>query len=587
MTEKMNRPEAPEDLRQRAEDQAREVAMLMPENLEALPLEETQKVLHELRVHQIELEMQNEELRRAQEEIEASRARYFDLYDLAPVGYLSVSEQGLVVEANLTFATMLGVARAGGTLLRQPLTRFVLPEDEDIYYLHRKQLFESREPQVCELRMLRKDRGQFWARLEATAVEDVDGATVCRIAVSDITERKQSEDDRTKLQEQFNQAQKMETVGRLAGGVAHDLNNLLTPILGYGDLLLGDLEPCDPRKEPVDQIVRAAERARDLVGQLLAFSRKQIGNFTLIDLNEAVESFVSLLRRTIRADIAIESTAGPASCISGDRGQLEQAIMNLAVNAQDAMPEGGVLSIDTSVIDVDSAYTAGCKDLMPGRYALLTISDTGQGMDAETQTHLFEPFFTTKELGHGTGLGLATVYGVVKQHGGRVAVYSEPGHGATFKIYFPVVDGQACSIDTGRAGVFEQGLGGTENILLVEDNPQVRDLTQAVLERLGYSVLLAEDGPVALAMLEAHDGHKGDGSSVQLVLTDVIMPGMSGRELLAKVSKAYPHVRAMLMSGYDEDVVARQGMLEKGANFIQKPFTVEALARKVREALDA
>jgi len=278
MTEEVSRSASLEDLRRRAEDRSRETNSGVPESLDALSSDQRQKVLHDLRVHEIELEMQNEELRQAREELEVARARYFDLYDLAPVGYLSVSEEGLILEANLTFATMLGVTRTRGALLMQPLTRFVFSEDEDVYYLYRKELFETGDPRVCELRMLRKDGVPFWTRLEATAAPEAEGATVCRIAVSDITEREQSKDDGATLQEQFNQSQKMETAARLVGGVADGLNNLLTPILGCGELLLSDLDPSDARKESVEQIVRAAERARDLVGQLLDFSQKVEGH---------------------------------------------------------------------------------------------------------------------------------------------------------------------------------------------------------------------------------------------------------------------------------------------------------------------
>jgi len=582
MTAEMSRSVPPDNLRRRAESMAREAAAVTGENLDALSPEEAQRLFHELRVHQIELEMQNEELRRAQQELEASRARYFDLYDLAPVGYIRVNEQGLILEANLTFADMLGLVGAKGAILKQPLTRFILPEDQDIYYRHRTQLFEAGAPQACDLRMLHRDGSQFWARLEAKAIQEADGAGTCRIAVSNITERKRSEEEKATLLEQVNQAQKMETIGRLAGGVAHDLNNLLTPIMGYGELLLGDFSAGDTGKEFAEEILRAAERARDLVRQLLIFSRRQVADFNLIDLNETAEGFASLLRRTIREDIAIEFTPGAAAaCILGDRGQLEQAIMNLAVNGQDAMPEGGVLTIATSLVDADAAYAAAHEELAPGRYALLTVSDSGHGMDTGTQTHIFEPFFTTKASGRGTGLGLATVYGIVKQHGGRISFYSELGRGTTFKIHFPAVEGHAGLIDTVRAGVSDGDLRGVENILLVEDNLQVRELTWAILERLGYTVHPAESGAEALKVLKAQDG------LIHLVLSDVIMPGMNGRELLAKISEAYPHIPALLMSGYTEDAIARHGVLEAGMNFIQKPFTVEALARKVRETLDA
>jgi two-component system cell cycle sensor histidine kinase/response regulator CckA len=584
MNEEVRRSEEADDLRRRAEDESREAGTLIPESLEALPPEEARKLLHELLVHQIELEMQNEELRRAQEELEASRARYFDLFELAPMGYLSVNDQGLVVEANLTFAVMVGATRARGPLLQRPLSRFIVAEDANTYYLHLRQILKSGEPQACELRMSPADGDQFWARLEMTAVHDVDGATVCRIAVNDITDRKQLEYDKSKLQEQNAQAQKMEAVGRLAGGVAHDLNNLLTPILGYGDLLLGDLKTGDAHRESVGQIVRAAERARDIVGRLLAFSRNQVGDFELIDLSETAEGFAALLRHSIRADIVIKSTPGPASCILGDRGQLEQAIMNLAVNAQDAMPEGGVLTVGTSAVDVDAARASAIEGLTPGRYAVLSVGDTGHGMDVETQTHIFEPFFTTKPPGSGTGLGLATVYGIVKQHGGAVSVYSEPGLGTTFKIYFPTVDGQATHAVIGNAngaGVLDEDLRGAEGILLVDDNLQVRELTKAILERLGYAVFLAETGREALKVLESHGGQ------LHLLLTDVVMPGMNGRELLAKVSETWPHIRAVLMSGYAEHSMVHGAASEERVGFVQKPFTVEALATAVRTVLGA
>jgi two-component system cell cycle sensor histidine kinase/response regulator CckA len=584
MSEEVSRSEAADDLRQRAEDKAGETGTRIPESLEALSTEEAQDVLHNLRVHQIELEMQNEELRRAQEELEDARARYFDLFELAPVGYLSVSDQGLVLEANLTFSVMVGVTRARGPLLQRPLSRFVAAADWSIYYLHHRQLLESGEPQACELRMSPADGNQFWARLEMTAVRDAGGTTVCRVAVSDITDRKQLESENSRLQEQNIQVQKMEAVGRLAGGVAHDLNNLLTPILGYGDLLLGDLEPGDAHRESAEQIVRAAERARDIVGRLLAFSRNQVGDFKLIDLSHTAEGLAGLLRHSIRADIAVEFTSGPASCILGDRGQLEQALMNMAVNAQDAMPEGGVLTIGTSAIDVDAARASAVEGLAPGRYAVLSVGDTGHGMDAETQKHIFEPFFTTKEPGSGTGLGLATVYGIAKQHGGTVSVYSEPGQGTTFKIYFPNVDGQVAGAVTGQAssaGSLGKGLRGAESILLVDDNMQVRELTKAILERLGYTVFLAETGRAALKVLESH------GAEVRLILTDVVMPGMNGRELVAKVSETYPHIRAVLMSGYAEHSRAHDGASEESVGFVQKPFTVEALATTVRTVLDA
>ena len=582
MSQDANRPASPNDLRRRAEKAARTASAGTPENHDQLSPDAIRKVLHDLRVHQIELEMQNEELQRAQEEIEISRARYVDLYDLAPVGYLSVSEKGLILGANLTFALMLGLVGGRGSLAKKPLTRFISSDDQDIYYLHRKSLFQTDASQSCELRMVRTDGSQFWVRLAST-VSRSDGEPLCLIAVSDITERKRAEEGQAKLREEVNQAQKMETVGRLAGGVAHDLNNLLTPILGYSELLLGELGPGDVRRESVGEILRAAERARDLVRQLLNFSRRQLWSSTLIDLNQTAGSFATMLRRTVREDIAIEFIPAPASLvILGDANQLGQVIVNLGVNAQDAMLDGGVLTIATSLVDVPPTPALAYQGMAPGRYALLTISDTGRGMDAETKRQIFEPFFTTKAKGLGTGLGLATVYTIVKQHGGSIAVRSEPGQGSTFELYFAVVEGQADHLESARADVsVDGGLRGTERILLVEDNPQVRDLTQAILERLGYTILAAENAQEALEMLNGHD------DPVHLVLSDVVMPGMKGPQLVARIAESHPHMKALLMSGYTDDVVLSHGAPGREVHFLQKPFTLEALALSVREALDA
>ncbi|MBA4364559.1 MAG: hypothetical protein C0398_00955 [Coprothermobacter sp.] len=396
----------------------------------------------------------------------------------------------------------------------------------------------------------------------------------------DITECKRGEEEKAKLEEQYRQAQKMESVGRLAGGVAHDLNNLLTPILGFGGLLLDDFSPDDPHRESVQQIVKAAEKSRDLVRQLMAFGRKQVLEFRPLDLNAVVTEFEKLLRHTLHEDIALKVIlALSIPAVLGDIGQLEQVVMNLAVNAQDAMPEGGRLTIETSVADLDAAYVAAHQGVVPGRYVLLVISDTGIGMDAETQERIFEPFFTTKEKGKGTGLGLATVYGIVKQHDGNIWVYSELGKGTTFKIYLPAVETAAEPVERAQVTPLED-LRGTETILLAEDAAVVRSLAQGILEQQGYRVLLAENGRAALSILAGYDG------PVQLLLSDVVMPEMNGRELFASISKDHPGMKVLYMSGYTENVIAHRGVLEAGVQFIQKPFTIHALAAKVRYTLD-
>lgn len=394
----------------------------------------------------------------------------------------------------------------------------------------------------------------------------------------DLTEKKRADEEHAKLQAQLIQAQKMEAIGKLAGGVAHDLNNLLFPILGYCEILLNDSELGDRRRDGIQEIMQAGLRARDLIRQLLAFSRKQTMEYLPLDLNQAVQGFEKLLRRTIREDIVFTFTPSPhMPLVMADIGQIEQVIMNLVVNAQDAMPDGGHLVIKTAPAELDDSYAATHQDVKPGTYAMLDLSDTGCGMDKETREHLFEPFYSTKGE-KGTGLGLATVYGIVKQHGGHISVYSEPGRGTTFKVYLPVTDKTDF---TGRPKEKRvSALKGTETVLMVEDDEQARLLTKTILEQQGYTVLTAETGSQALQGLKGYEG------PLDLLLTDVILPGINGRELAAEVCKLYSGLKVLYMSGYTDDVIVHHGVLETGINFIQKPFTFNALAAKVREVLE-
>ena len=344
-------------------------------------------------------------------------------------------------------------------------------------------------------------------------------------------------------------------------------------------MLLEETIGNDPRREPVQEIVKAGVRARDLVRQLLAFSRKQTLEFQPVILNSLLNDFEKLLRRTIREDVAIHMALAPSlPLIQGDVGQLEQVIMNLAVNAQDAMPEGGELSIETALDELEESDTEDEEGVTAGPHVMLAIKDTGCGMDTQTRERLFEPFFTTKSKDKGTGLGLATVYGIVKQHRGTLRVDSQPGMGSTFQVYLPVSEADGVKKQDGKRPDLD--LRGSETILLVEDNREVRNLALAILKREGYTVLVAEDGNEALEILEHHDG------PVNLLLTDVIMPEMDGKELFEQVSAICPDVKALYMSGYTDDVIAPHGVLEAGVQFIQKPFSVKFLAQKVREVLD-
>ena len=385
------------------------------------------------------------------------------------------------------------------------------------------------------------------------------------------------------LEEQLRQSQKMEAVGQLAGGIAHDFNNLLTAILGSTQLLLHNIPPGDPRREDAEEIKLAGLRAAELTRQLLAFSRRQVLAPKVLDLNAVVANIDRMLRRLLGEDIELVTSLAPgAGGVNADPGQLEQVLLNLAVNARDAMPTGGRLSIETARFTLHEEHVERRHRLPPGDYACLVVTDTGVGMDDATQAHLFEPFFTTKEVGKGTGLGLATVYGIVKQSGGYIWVYSEPGRGTTVKVYLPRVRGatEPAAPPPHPAAPPREVRGGHETVLLVEDAAPVRALARRSLEACGYRVLDASDGPTALELSARH------GEAIDLLVTDVVMPGMSGRELAERLAPARPGMKVLYTSGYTDDAMVRQGVLNAGVAFLQKPFVPDSLARKVREVLD-
>jgi two-component system cell cycle sensor histidine kinase/response regulator CckA len=404
-----------------------------------------------------------------------------------------------------------------------------------------------------------------------------DGRAV--IVLHDITEKRRAEEEMKSLQEQLRQSQKMEAIGRLAGGIAHDFNNLLTIIKGYSQLSLIELSEDNPLKRNIEHIHTATDRAADLVRQLLAFSRRQILEMKVLDLNTTLANLHNMLRRLIGEDIELTTVlAEDLGRVKTDLGWIEQAIMNLVVNARDAMPSGGKLTIETRNADLDEAYVGGHVGVKPGRYVMLSVSDTGVGMTPEVRERLFEPFFSTKEKDKGTGLGLSTVYGIVKQSGGDIWVYSEPGKGSTFKIYLPRVDEP---LEQPREKVLGyELLRGSETILLVEDEEEVRKLAVRVLERQGYKVLAARDGDEALLICERHQ------DPIHLMLTDVVMPGMNGHELAERLEPLHPRMKVLYMSGYTDNAIVLHGVLVEGVNYIQKPFTVDALTKKVREVLE-
>ena len=399
------------------------------------------------------------------------------------------------------------------------------------------------------------------------------------MACEDITELKRAEEEKAVLQEQLRQSQKVEAIGCLAGGIAHDFNNLLTVIKGYSQLSSIELKEGDPLRGNIDEIQNATDRAASLTRQLLAFSRRQVMEMKVLDLNTLLRDLEKMLRRVIGEDIELViQLAEDLGRVRADVGQIEQVIMNLAVNAKDAMPSGGKLTIETANVELDESYARSHVDVKPGHYVMFSVSDTGVGMTPEVRERIFEPFFTTKEKGKGTGLGLSTTYGIVKQSEGHIWVYSVQGKGTTFKIYLPRVNEPLEDI---RKEVLKEELPrGNETILIVEDEEEVRKLAGKILERQGYRILETFNGDDALLACERRK------SPIHLMLADIVMPGMSGSELAKLLKPLYPEIKILYMSGYTDNAIVRHGVLEKGVNYIQKPFTMEGLARKVREVLD-
>jgi PAS domain S-box-containing protein len=395
--------------------------------------------------------------------------------------------------------------------------------------------------------------------------------------VRDITARKKAEEKQQKLQEQLNQAQKMESIGRLAGGIAHDFNNILSVIIGYCELVQRDLPADSALVRDISVIKEAGAKAAGLTSQLLAFSRKQVLNMQPVDLNRVVEELGRMLRRVIGEDIILElHLSSRIVPVIADSGQIEQVLVNLAVNARDAMPAGGHFILETQMVNIDQEYIDHHADAHLGPHVLLAVTDTGSGIPAAVRGHIFEPFFTTKEIGKGTGLGLATVYGIVKQHGGQIYVYSEPGKGTTFKIYLPA----ALNAKIEPEAVADESLPpGTETILIAEDDVNIRSMFRACLEPMGYTVLQAADGLEAVEVGRTYAGR------IHLLLTDVIMPNMNGQQLANVLRETRPDMAVLFMSGYTHDVIAHHGVLEPGVNFIQKPITLSLLAHKLREIL--
>jgi two-component system NtrC family sensor kinase len=446
-------------------------------------------------------------------------------------------------------------------------------EREMVRGVFRKGVATGDLPAEFENRIVAKDGGVRMIVWQNTVLHDPDGT------ISGVASLGRDVTDQRNLEEQLRQSQKMEAIGQLAGGVAHDFNNLLTVIMGYGNLVRMKMPDDSPERSNLDHVLEAAGRATELTRGLLAFSRKQVMTPRTVDLNELIRDVEKFLRRIIGEDIRLQTTlSGFEPTVYVDKGQIEQALINLATNARDAMPKGGLLAISTELRELDAAFIRAHGQGEPGRYAVISVSDTGQGMDEALRHRIFEPFFTTKETGKGTGLGLSIVYGIVKQHNGSVNVYSEPGKGTTFRIYLPLVGQETAAVEEGKARPMPRG--GTETILLAEDEPAVRKLVEIVLTEFGYTVIPAEDGQ------DAVEKFKANRERVSLLLMDLIMPGKNGREAYEEIRRMAPDVRVLFSSGYTADIIRSRGELDEGAELIYKPVDPLTLAAKVREVLD-
>jgi len=690
------RRQAEQSLRM-AENRAALARSSGPQDPARAPPGDLADTIHELQVHQIELEMQNDELRRAQEALEVSRARYFDLYDMAPVGYVALDKAGVIIEANLTAADLLGLGRS--RLTDHRMTDFVYAQDQDTHYLHSRRLFETGQVQAWELRLLRQGGAPFWARFEATLGTDTNGAPTCRAVINDITQRRQADDalqeqrrvlddivevtlagywdwdiaagsqylspafkrifgyadaelpsthesfrsvvhpddlpafleaiqrhlahqdpapfqievrcrhkdgstvwvlctgrvlerassglpsrvvgcnlditDQKRSEEltcslraQLDQAHRLEAIGTLAGGVAHDFNNILAGLLGGLELLDEQLVTTSVPRQDVRVMIDLVQRGAVLVRQLLGYARRGHYELRPFDLETVVRAAATLFGRT-RTDLVIDLDCPPdLPAVLMDQAQLEQVLLNLFINAGQAMPQGGQLSLRAAravLTPQEAVLLSGADE----PYVRLDVSDTGSGMDGETRAHIFEPFFTTKEQGEGTGLGLASVYGILRSHSGNIQVTSEPGHGTTFSLYLPTTGRPAAEPRKYDPSVILEAHG---TVLVVDDEELVRGVTGRMLRRIGYDTLLADGGQQAIELLGLH------GARISLVLLDMTMPGMSGSQTFDALRALVPDLPIFICSGFSTDGQAEKLLARGGLGFIQKPFDIRTLA---------
>ena len=520
------------------------------------------------------------ERKKAEEALQASRDLLRSVVENIPIRVFWKDAELRYLGCNRVFARDAGMPRPEDLIGKDDF-QMAWRAQAQLYRDDDKRVMDSGLPKLnFEEAQNTPDGRSIWLRTSKVPLRDAGGRILGLLGIyDDITEHKRKEAEREKLQSQLIQAQKMESVGRLAGGVAHDFNNMLSIILGNAKLAMNISKPGDPQRENLEEILKAAGHSAEIIRQLLAFARKQIIDPKIIDLNDAVESMLKMLRRLIGEDIDPEWRPYPGLWpVRMDPSQIDQILANLCVNARDAIDGVGRITIETANMNLDENYCADREGFIPGDFVQLAVSDSGCGMDKKTLANLFEPFFTTKSPGKGTGLGLATVYGIVKQNNGFINVYSEPGKGTTFKVYLPRHAEEVSAITDQDLLIIAQG--NREVVLVVEDDEAILKLARRMLAGLGYSVLEASTPSLALNLAEKHTG------AIRLLLTDVIMPEMNGRDLAGRLRASHPEFKVLFMSGYTADVIAHHGVLEEGVHFIQKPFSIRALALKIKRVLE-
>lgn len=569
-------------LRKQAEEIFKGQTTTSQGNLEEMSSGEMSKIIHELQVHQIELELQNEELHRIQAELEASRTRYFDLYDLAPVGYCTISKEGFILEANLAAANLLGVARSK-LLVRQLITGFILREDQDVYYLHRKLLEDTGEPQACELRMKKKDGTEFWARLEAAAAEDTDGAPVYRVMLNDIAERRQAEAQRLILEGQTRQIQKAESLERMAGAIAHLFNNQLCVVLGNIEIALYELAEDAAIRENLVDALQSARRSSEVSGLLLTYLGQSGDQLEPLDLSEVCRSYLPELQAVMPSGIVLDTAfMSPGPVVRANANQMQQILSQLLINGWEAIGDGpGRITVTTKNIPASHLPTS---HVFPPEFrhtaenfALLEVTDTGCGMTTEKMDRIFDPFYSTKFTGR--GLGLAVAMGTVKAWGGMIDVESAVGVGSTLRVFLPLNE----EVTPRRMQMPEEpapwNCKAGWTVLLVDDDDIVRSVVESSLQRLGVTVFTAGNGPEAIAVFQRHQ------NSIHCLITDFCMPDMDGWETLATLRKICPKLPVILSSGYTETEVMSGHHTELPQAFLHKPYGLNELKKVLSRVL--